>query len=474
MNKQQAWIWAVCISVVALALITFINLISGRYSDQRLQPRPYSQYCRAGNSSPKCMALAKARESEEHAQKRKRQAIDEKYQQKLQSTLKGEYPVIKKSGDSKIIVLPERLSSYIKFTRENVVTANELKEQWPDKIDGSSIQLEGLTYSEVNEAQGPYAAWGNLTGNGFVSVALIFSTPLKGSKEKKHINVEIYIYEQTSKGEYNPYRISDKYGSSKILPLLSVNLENVESENKVDGAQIRPLPMQSKAIDGLLFRENDIGLDSVYVGYDFSSAETLRISPTGPIAKGKYRNSHLKIEEFYRKALPDNLKGARPLARRGKYMPEIVLPEKLSEYLKTNFPDYRPVNLMDYVNDHYAFSFLHDSFLNGRLPFIAWGDFFGNGTIDVALTMRDKKFPGNYFLLILNQDQHGSFVSHVREYMCSIDSCGIALGKRGIGSDYEGTPFNLEHEGVEIMYYEKASSIWYWQDGKVLEYATSD
>jgi len=195
----------------------------------------------------------------------------------------------------------------------------------------------------------------------------------------------------------------------------------------------------------------------------------------------KYMNAHLRIEKYYEKVLPDNITGVRPEFRQRKNIPELVLPPELVKYLDKSFPDYRPVSISDYMDDEDSQMRIDRYIFYGYgLPFLLLGDFYGNGTIDIGIKLQLKKSTTNknperkYKMVLVQQNSPGFFDFH-SELPVFLPSEGtMRLVPRGvITSHHEDAPLKMDHEGIEFGT-EKASWIWYWQDGKQVGFITAD
>jgi hypothetical protein len=113
-----------------------------------------------------------------------------------------------------------------------------------------------------------------------------------------------------------------------------------------------------------------------------------------------------------------------------------------------------------------------------NLPFVALGDFNGDSVQDAILHGHNRS--ADIILCILSANK--SFkVSIIEKWEVSdwsqSDHFSIYITKISpglINSGFENEPLQIATDAFEISYFEKASTLYYYKNGKFLQYTTSD
>ncbi len=164
---------------------------------------------------------------------------------------------------------------------------------------------------------------------------------------------------------------------------------------------------------------------------------------------------------------------------------KVTMPEKMKKALDIFDPDFRVWNQSDFapiiIKDVYDFSIK-------QAPSAVIGDFNGDNLKDIALFGRNKTkssiicilsdgkdfkvFEMESFNLKEPQDHWTIVGPDMKEYGFTMYMTYHESGL--IQSPYEENSLNLSTDAVEIVYFEKAAKIFYFENGAFYEYWTAD
>jgi len=159
--------------------------------------------------------------------------------------------------------------------------------------------------------------------------------------------------------------------------------------------------------------------------------------------------------------------------------PMLVLPSRMQEAVLTAVPRFRHTPLSDFHPDIVQFAPPTER----SAPFAAIGDFNGDGRADVVVEGRDSR---RSLLLVLLTEGDSVRVVRLKERSVVLDQGMprgeyLSLVKRGViqadtidGDGYEKVSVRLERDAFELVYWQKASVLHYWRNGRFVEWATSD
>ena len=113
-------------------------------------------------------------------------------------------------------------------------------------------------------------------------------------------------------------------------------------------------------------------------------------------------------------------------------------------------------------------------FSDREAPFAVIADFNGDGTPDVAIDGHTKtkavviavvSTPGGYRVIE---------VAHGPGGVPKIDYVDLVRAPHHFIGAFEGHPLDLRHDAFEVVWYEKASTLFYWRRGRFVRYITGD
>ncbi len=159
---------------------------------------------------------------------------------------------------------------------------------------------------------------------------------------------------------------------------------------------------------------------------------------------------------------------------------KLMLPKTLSEDIRRNYPDLVMPTMRDKKDDWL------ECVKKDVLPsFYCQGDFNGDGLLDVALILLDRKDKSMGKLIVFHRTDKKSYESFVliddlkystwySMYTQKPGEIVTAAGKGyGRASDEEPAKITLKNDGIFLLY-ANASSIFHWENGKYIETWTSD
>lgn len=170
-----------------------------------------------------------------------------------------------------------------------------------------------------------------------------------------------------------------------------------------------------------------------------------------------------------------HVSGNDAVIRKRGYRAMLYLPPLMRSALVNFDPDFAVWNLSDYdslLRRWYPYS-------DKNLPFVALGDFNGDGIQDAVLHGRNKS--AAMMICILSTDSAFRVLT-VQKWEVSpgwtlSDNLEVYLTQVGRGlikSGFEPQPLNLTTDAFEIGFFEKAATLYYYKDGRFLQYTTSD
>jgi len=156
----------------------------------------------------------------------------------------------------------------------------------------------------------------------------------------------------------------------------------------------------------------------------------------------------------------------------------LSLPDKIKAVLNDYNPTFQVWKSEDYVEHcgqppHYDCS-------EQQAPFAVAGDFNGDSLQDIVLMGHDET--KDLILAVLsNNDSYRvvEFRSSMSNELSDPQQLGLWVylkyfGPNKINSPYEEEELNLTTDAVHLIYCEKASSLYYYNDGEFKSYAISD
>lgn len=167
---------------------------------------------------------------------------------------------------------------------------------------------------------------------------------------------------------------------------------------------------------------------------------------------------------------------------KGEYV--VVLPKVMREDLQEYDASFTTWNQNDYIPSllkYYKFS-------TKQIPSAVIGDLNGDEILDVVLQGHNKN---NDLLICVLSNGKNFKVAEIRKYLRLTDPKKKWLGVMGhkeyglwsyltftpsgkVGSPIEEKPLDLKTDAFEFSRYEKASTLYYYKDGRFLEYSTGD
>lgn len=157
----------------------------------------------------------------------------------------------------------------------------------------------------------------------------------------------------------------------------------------------------------------------------------------------------------------------------------ILLSQKMRNALRQYDPNFVPWQSSDYLP-----SLIHLYSLSARqAPSCVIGDFNSDGTLDTVLAGHNRTHNVLACILWMAEDfkvvevEKGEKTDPKQSRYDNEEGLWVYLTyvPRGrIKSPYEPKPLELKADAFEISYYEKASVLYYFWDGKFSRYSTSD
>jgi hypothetical protein len=142
-------------------------------------------------------------------------------------------------------------------------------------------------------------------------------------------------------------------------------------------------------------------------------------------------------------------------------------------------PDFGHLHLSDFRLDIQGFAPPTEA----SALFAALGDFNGDGRMDVALHGRDST---RALIVVLLTEADSVRVVTLNDRPLALDRGMprgeyISLVRRGVipadtidGDGYEKVPVRLDRDAFELVYWQKASTLYYWRNGRFVEWITRD
>lgn len=161
-----------------------------------------------------------------------------------------------------------------------------------------------------------------------------------------------------------------------------------------------------------------------------------------------------------------------PIVQRKEDTYEVVIPQAMQDALLETVPDFEPFTLSEYGPDierRYQFTMR-------QAPWAAIGDFNADGYTDLIIdgrsSLRSYRFcvwgnPVKPQVLTLMQSGPWPSTPRPGEYLRF-----AAPGRRG--TNYSEERLDLFTDAFEGIIYEKAATLYYWEDGRFKEFATAD
>ena len=163
---------------------------------------------------------------------------------------------------------------------------------------------------------------------------------------------------------------------------------------------------------------------------------------------------------------------------------KLRLPQSLESEMKRLFPSYRLPEKKDFVGD------LQSLFGAERLLYAIWGDFNGDGLMDVVLILKEENKSESVQhtkLISFHRTREGSYDPHVLRDMTGPGPpfyIYIQPQPRGEvtyidqnlsdSNILQTDTLNLQTEGIRFGFYGKASSLFYWTEGEYKVLITGD
>ena len=160
--------------------------------------------------------------------------------------------------------------------------------------------------------------------------------------------------------------------------------------------------------------------------------------------------------------------------------PTLVLPARMERALLAAVPGFRHTLVSDYDPDLQRYAVLGER----SALFATIGDFNGDGRADVAVDGRDVAH--GYLLVLFTEADSVRVFTIQKAPLGSIDQRTgridfLALVPRGViqadtleDGEYEKVPVRLQYDAFDLAWFEKASTLYYWRNGRFVNWITSD
>lgn len=152
-----------------------------------------------------------------------------------------------------------------------------------------------------------------------------------------------------------------------------------------------------------------------------------------------------------------------------------LIPQPLSVYLKERLPNFVPVRRGEAMKELLQY---FGAEIKQPSPFVCSGDFNGDGLEDFALVLRDK-VAGTLNVVAFHQTERGRYVHFILEQTGKFPvdekiALYIVCEKPGKKQRFDGPVFELKNDGITSGVFEKASELYYFDNGQYKSVITGD